>query len=110
MYEISWQNQEGVLRAFESLLREYPHKKICVVWDNVAFHRGKKITDALKRGGLLERVHIVALPPYAPDKNPIEHVWNEAKGVCANIQRDTLADTKAAFANHIRNRKFEYQI
>lgn len=110
LYEMSWQNQEEVLKAFESFLQAYPDKKLCVVWDNVAFHRGKKIKDALNKGGLLERVHLIALPPYAPDKNPIEQVWNEAKTASANIQQETLAETKAAFESHIKGRKFEYQI
>lgn len=109
-YEMSWQNQQEVLKAFKLFLKEYPNKKICVVWDNASFHKGREIKAALKTGGLLERVHLVAFPPYAPDKNPIEHVWNDAKGASANIQRDTLTDVKAVFANHIRSRKFEYQI
>lgn len=110
LYEMTWQNQEEVLGAFKRLLKQYPDKKICVVWDNAPFHKGKEIKEALKKGGALERVHLVALPPYAPDKNPIEHVWNEAKGTGANIQRDTLADTKAAFSGRVRGRKFEYRI
>lgn len=110
LYEMQWQNQEEVLGAFTSFLKNYPDKKVCVIWDNAPFHKGKKVREALKRGGLLERVHLIALPPYAPDKNPIEHVWNDAKGASANIQRDTLADSKASFASHIGSRKFQYQI
>lgn len=110
LYEIQWQNQEEVLHALELFLKEYPNKKICIIWDNAPFHKGRKIKDALKRGGLLERVHLIAFPPYAPDKNPIERVWNNAKEAIANMQRHTLADTKAAFAGYIRSRKFQYSI
>lgn len=110
MYEMPWQNQQEVLKAFEMFFKEYPNKKICVVWDNASFHKGKIIRDALKKGGLLERVHLIAFPPYAPDENPIEHVWNDAKGEIANIQRETFTETKSAFVNHIAGRKFEYRI
>lgn len=109
-YEMPWQNQQEVLNAYELFLKEYPNKKICVVWDNAPFHKGKEIRGALKTGGLLERVHLIALPPYAPDKNPIEHVWNDAKGASANIQHDTREETNVAFTNHIKNRTFKYQI
>ena len=109
-YEMPWQNQQEVLKALEIFLGEYPNKKICIVWDNASFHKGKEIKAALKSGALLDRVHLVPFPPYAPDHNPIEHVWNDAKGSIANIQRDTFSETKAVFVNHINGRKFRYQI
>ncbi len=110
LYEMPWQNQQEVLKALELFLAEYPDKKICIVWDNASFHKGQEIKKALKKGELLERVHLSAFPSYAPDNNPIEHVWNSAKGAIANIQRDTFSETKAAFVGHINNKKFNYQI
>lgn len=110
LYEMPWQNQHEVLKALEIFLTEHPNKKICIVWDNASFHKGQEIRKALKKGCLLDRVHLIPLPPYAPDNNPIEHVWNDAKGAIANIQRDTILETKAAFVKHINNRKFTYQI
>jgi transposase len=110
MLEMPWQNQEEVLKALGTFLGEYPEKKICIVWDNASFHKGKEIRNALGKGGILERVHLIPLPPYAPDKNPIERVWNDAKGSIANIQRDSLSDTKAAFIKHINGRKFDYKL
>lgn len=74
-----WQNSDEVLVATQQFLKAYPHKKICIVWDNAPFHKSLKIREQLKNGGLLERVHLIAMPPYAPDENPIEHVWNTAK-------------------------------
>lgn len=109
-YEMPWQNQQEVLKALGLFLEEYTDKKICIVWDNASFHKGQEIRKALKKGELLERIHLIAFPPYAPDQNPIEHVWNDAKGVIANIQRDTFSETKTAFVGHIRSRKFNYQI
>lgn len=110
LYEMAWQNQEEVLKAFDLFLKEYLDKKICVIWDNAAFHKGQLVRDALRKGGLLERVHLIALPPYAPDMNPIEHVWNEAKKNTANIQRADLKETKRAFQGYIEGRTFRYQM
>ncbi len=110
IYEMEWQNQEEVLKAFQLFLKEYPDKKVCIIWDNAAFHRGQKIKEALCRGDLLERVHLIALPPYAPDHNPIEHVWNEAKKNTANIQRADLKETKSAFRGYVEGRTFKYQM
>lgn len=108
LYEMDWQNSEEVLKAFEQFLKEYPDKRIAVVWDNAPFHKSKQIRDELKKHGILERVHLIAMPPYAPDENPIEHVWNTAKQKVANIQRDTFEETKQAFNNLITGRKFRY--
>ena len=110
IYEMEWQNQQEVLKAFQAFLKEYPNKKICIIWDNAAFHKGQFIRDALKKGGPLERVHLIALPPYAPDHNPIEHVWNEAKRNTANIQHVDLTETKSAFRGYIEGRIFKYQM
>src|SRR3989338_9946172 len=84
-------------KVLEKFLEQYPDKKICIIWDNASFHKGKKIREALGKGKSLERIHLIALPPYAPDKNPTEHIWNEAKGSIANIQFESFDETRAAF-------------
>lgn len=108
LYELAWQNTDEVLKAFQLLLERHPDKKLCVVWDNAPWHKSQQLKAALGRGHLLERVHLIALPPHAPDENPIEQVWNTAKGHIANIQRCTFAETKQAFADFIASRKFNY--
>jgi transposase len=48
------------------------------------------------------------MPPYAPDNNPIEHVWNTTKQVVANIQQNTFQETKEAFSDFVAKRQFRY--
>lgn len=110
LYEVPWQNQEEILKALKQFLKEYPDKKICLVWDNARFHKGKEIRKALRKGGILERVHLISLPPYAPDHNPIEHVWNVAKSMLANMQYDSFEKMKEAFLAYVHGRTFEYRI
>jgi len=110
LFEMPWQNQEEVLKAFEKFLKKYPEKKICIIWDNAKFHKGQEIRNALGKGQLLERVHLISLPPYAPDKNPIEHVWNTAKGSMSNIQYSNFGETKKTFKKSIDGKIFKYQI
>jgi transposase len=108
LYEMSWQKSSEVLKACEQFLANHPDKKIAIVWDNAPFHKSKEIRAQLKTGGLLERVHLIAMPPYAPDHNPIEHVWNTAKQHVANIQHETFKDTKRAFRDFVASRPFRY--
>lgn len=108
-FEIPWQNSEEVLKACKVFLEHHPNKKVCIVWDNAAFHRSKAIREALAKDGVLERVHLIAMPPYAPDHNPIEHVWGVTKQAIANRQYDTFEDTKTAFDEYIKSRAFEFR-
>lgn len=108
LHELEWQNSEEILRAFKQFLKEYPNKQIAVIWDNAPFHKSQKIREQLGRGGLLERVHLIAMPPYAPDENPIEHVWNTTKKAVSNIQHDTFQETKQAFYDFVTKRSFAY--
>jgi transposase len=108
LYEMDWQKSSEVLKACKQFLARHPGKRIAVVWDNAPFHKSKEIKEQLTKGGLLERVHLIAMPPYAPDNNPIEHVWNTAKQQVANIQHETFEQTKQAFMDFVSIRPFEY--
>lgn len=108
VYEMPWQNSEEVLVAMKLFLANHPVKKLCIVWDNAPFHKSKRIKEELAKGGIMERVHLIAMPPYAPDNNPIEHVWNTTKQNVANIQQDTFEKTKQAFSDFVASRPFMY--
>ncbi|HZE87426.1 MAG TPA: transposase [Methylomirabilota bacterium] len=73
-------------------------------------HKGILMRQALAKGGLLERVHLVWLPPYTPDYNPIEHVWNTTKDKLSNKQEYTFQQTKQKFILLTNNQIFPYQI
>lgn len=110
LYELEWQTQEKIIKALEKILKNYPNKKICIVWDNAAFHKGKLIRENLKKGKSLERINLINFPPYAPDTNPVEHIWKYAKQKIANIQFQSFKGTKSAFRKSIISKKFNYQI
>lgn len=110
LYELDWQNQEEIIKALKKFLRNYPNKRICIIWDNARFHKGKLIRENLKKGNSLERLHLINLPPYAPDENPTEHIWKEAKQKISNIQFESFDKTKKAFKKSIINRKFNYKM
>ena len=102
------QNTEQTILALERLQRETEAEKIAVVLDNARFHHAKALTALYEPGRLLERIIPVFLPPYAPDHNPVEHVWNAAKSNIANIQHEIPEETFGAFASYIASRTFDY--
>lgn len=110
VFEIAWGKQEEIIRTTAEFIKLYPNKKICIIWDNATCHKGIRIRKALRKRGLLERVHLVNLPPYAPDHNPIEHIWNTTKDKLANNQDKTFPQTKQKFMQLTNNQIFPYQI
>ena len=79
--------------AFLRQLQRSLGKKLIVVMDRWAVHR--KVARMLAGD---ERFRIEWLPPYAPDLNPVEHVWKHAKyDDLANFVPDDLLDLEIEF-------------
>jgi transposase len=62
--------------AFLRLVAESLSGAVVVVWDQGPMHRGESIREVLAR---YPRLRLEALPPYAPDLNPVEWVWKWLK-------------------------------
>ena len=103
-------NTENIVKALIELTLKYPGKEIVLVWDNASYHNSKELNLKMEEVENLRRVQFIYLPPYSPDKNPIEHVWNEAKNSISNIQRADFEDTRDAFETFIRETKFKYRL
>lgn len=102
------QNTGQTILALDRLQRAYPGKEIAIVWDNAGWHTSKELMEWFDPGQQFEDITLIRLPPYAPDHNPTEHVWNQAKGAIANIQRETADHTFSAFELFIKNGTFRY--
>ena len=46
-----------------------------VIMDNASFHKGEQVRTLIENAGC----HLLYLPPYSPDFNPIEHWWFSIK-------------------------------
>ena len=110
LMRLDWQNTSNIVKALTDLTLRYPGKKIVVVWDNAGWHKSKKLREHLGEGNILERIHLINLPPYSPHKNPIERVWGEGKRSISNRQRAHFEDTRNAFETFIRSNKFPYRL
>jgi transposase len=102
------QNTEQTIFALDRLRRTRPGQRIAVVWDNAGWHTSKELMKWFGKGQQFENITLIQLPPYAPDHNPTEHVWNHAKGAIANIQRETASHTFSAFESFVQNGTFKY--
>jgi len=50
-------------------------KKAIIVLDNATFHRKMVLRELAKK----RKCHVLFLPPYSPDLNPIEKKWSNTK-------------------------------
>jgi hypothetical protein len=110
-YEVPWHNQENVIPALRGLKKNYQKKHICLIWDNARWHKGKLLRRELSRGRSLENFHLINFPPYAPDKNPQEKVWNCAKNAIANTEGGESFETMIQnFKQAILGKRFNYSL
>ena len=103
-------NTDNVVKALTELTLKYPDKTIVVVWDNAGWHKSSTLLAQTGEGKPLERVQFINLPPYSPDKNPIEKVWNEGKNSISNRQRAFFENTCEAFESFVTSKKFKYRL
>ena len=70
-------NGEGVVDFLEYLCRKYRRKNMIVIWDGATIHHCKEVKEFLarKKG----RIHLVTLPGYSPELNPVELLWGQLK-------------------------------
>lgn len=110
VFEIDRGNQIETIKVLRKLVNQYPDKRICVVWDNARWHKGKLLRYNLSKDKSLERLHLISFPPYAPEHNPIEHVWQYAKSKISNRHEYPFPEIKQDFLASITNRTFDYKI
>lgn len=85
------------VKMFIGALRKHLRRPVILLWDRLAAHRSKMTQRYLKQ----QRAWLKTewLPPYAPELNPVEYLWNHISGTnLANFRAKNLA----AVAQQIR--------
>lgn len=100
----------------EYLRQQYPGKRLLICWDGASYHRGGEMREYLEgvNYGLAPeqwQVRCVQFAPYAPEQNPIEDVWLQAKAfVRKNWHRcdATFQSVKELFEQGLRTISFDF--
>ena len=67
------QVNSACMRVFlDEIAARYPNENVVMVLDGAGWHKSKEIK-------LAENVRTLFLPPYSPELNPQEHVWDELR-------------------------------
>ena len=67
---------DEIIHFLEQLLKYHKRRHLVVVMDQARPHTSKKTQNYIARQ---KRLHVFYLPPYSPDWNPDEQVWNHLK-------------------------------
>ena len=72
------------------------HAEHVVIWDQAGFHHTPQDTR------LPPRIHLLPLPPYSPELNPVERMWDIMKDTIANRVFPTLTSLEARLTDALR--------
>ena len=82
-------NGEWFLAYVEQVLVPTLRRGDVVVMDNLGSHKGKAVRRAIRQAG----AHLIFLPPYSPDLNPIEQVFAKLKTLLRKAAERSVEDT-----------------
>ena len=103
-------NSKTTIEFIEHLSRESKGARIILVWDGASYHRSKEFKEYLSRinQGKEWKIHCQRFAPYAPEENPIENIWGQAKQVLRKMHRTcrSFSLTKMLFELFIECRLF----
>lgn len=69
----------------KQLLDRYPQRPILLIWDQATYHTSGAVEEWLAEH---PRITTMELPKYAPELNPVEHIWRQLKDrAAANLTR-----------------------
>lgn len=109
LIRLNWQDTENTIEALRELTRRNLNKQMYLIWDNARWHRSKELRSLLGIGNEFEHIHLIWLPPYAPDENPQEHVWKYGKEAIRSRHFESFDTLREKFEGTIASKIFDYK-
>jgi len=85
-------------RFLEEVRFHNPINRICLILDNFATHKAKKVQEKAR----FLNIKLIYLPPYSPDLNPIEFIWNSMKRCLSILSVENTFELIANVDYHFR--------
>jgi putative transposase len=104
-YPKEFVNSARAAEFLRYLLRRVPGA-LTVVWDGGPMHKGDPIREVLAEH---PRLRLERLPPYAPELNPVEYLWEHLKhGKLPNFTPDDVFQLDAVLQRHLKRAKRDH--
>jgi len=65
-------NSDCMQIFLDEVARRHPNERIVMILDGAGWHKASSLK-------IPETMRLVCLPPYSPELNPVEHVWDELR-------------------------------
>ena len=94
---LPWVNTEAMNLYLQNLSAAYPEFQILLIWDQAGWHcpKGLQVPD---------NIQIEPLPPYSPELNPVERLWQWLRRhVCRNRLFESEEALMDALADSLRD-------
>jgi transposase len=89
-------NLEWSAKFLEQIAQSDLQAEHIVIWDQAGFHQKKDAPD------LPSRIHILSLPPYSPELNPVEKLGDLIKDRIGNTAWNTIREIEKAIEEELR--------
>jgi hypothetical protein len=86
---------------------QYLKAPIVVIWDNLNTHISAAMRQLITARNWL---HVVQLPPYAPDLNPTESVWSHVKRSLGNLAVTGVDHLAAIVRNRLKRIQYRPEL
>ena len=103
-------NSSSTIEFVKQIQAQNPGVRLVLVWDGASYHRSQEFRDFLaqvnQKGNW--QIHCLRFAPYAPQENPIENVWGQAKQLLRQLHQRcrSFKFTKKLFELFIKHRLF----
>ena len=83
----------------EQISKRDPYAMRVVIGDGAGFHH----REGQDHGGAIpDNIRMLTLPPYSPELNPVEQLWDLVKDGICNVVYPKLEDLENAITNELR--------
>jgi transposase len=93
--EMPYCNADTFQLFLDQLSKQNPNEYKIIVLDNGAFHKAKSLT-------IPDNITLLFLPPYCPELNPAEKVWQQIKRKFTNKHFNNLDQISTFFSETIQ--------
>jgi putative transposase len=80
---------------------------ILVIWDNLNTHRSAAMRELIAARDWLR---VIRLPAYAPELNPVEHVWSHIKRGLGNLLGWGVGELVAVVKNRLKRIQYRPEL
>jgi transposase len=94
-------SKEATWVYLQELVKTRPEAHHVILWDGAGFHQLPTGQDK-EQWPQLEQVHVIKLPAYSPELNPVEKWWDILKDSVCNRVFDSLEELRSSLEPKLR--------